>query len=296
MDYLLKNKLGGTFQFPGTILKVNRMGYGAMQLAGPGVYGPPADMDKAVAVLRRAVEQGVNHIDTSDFYGPHITNQIIRKALHPYKDDLVIVSKIGARRPEDKSWVRALSKDEIIAGVQDNLRNLQLEAIDIVNLRLGGLMEPVEESVMEPLQVLVDLKKQGLIKHIGLSNVSAAQIKEAQTITDIVCVQNCYNIAHRQDDELIDSLEAQGIPYVPYFPLGGFTPLQSNTMNEVAAKLGAKPMQVALAWLLQRSKNMLLIPGTGSIEHLQENIDAASLSLSEEVLAELNTIAQKGDK
>lgn len=296
MENLLKNKLASTFQFPGTALTVNRMGYGAMQLSGPGIYGPPADIEKAISVLRNAVEQGVNHIDTSDFYGPHITNQIIKKALHPYKEDLVIVSKIGARRPEDKSWVRALSKEEIISGVQDNLRNLQLEAIDIVNLRFGGLMEPIEESVLEPLQVLVDLKKKGLIKHIGLSTVSAEQIKEAQKITDIVCVQNCYNIAHRQDDALIDSLQAQGIAYVPYFPLGGFTPLQSDTMNSVADKLGVKPMQIALAWLLQRSKNILLIPGTGSLEHLQENLDAASLSLPEKALSELETIAQKGDK
>jgi aryl-alcohol dehydrogenase-like predicted oxidoreductase len=268
------------------------MGYGAMQLAGPGVFGPPKDPDGAVAVLREAVAAGVNHIDTSDFYGPHITNQIIRKALHPYPAGLVIVSKLGARRPEDGSWQRADSPEELTAGVHDNLRNLGIEAIDIVNYRaMGAVHGPAEGSIAAKVTVLADLKRQGLIRHIGLSNVTAAQLAEAQAITDVVCVQNNYNLAHREDDAFIDDLARQGIPYVPFFPLGGFTPLQSSTLSNVADRLGSTPMQVALAWLLHRSPNILLIPGTSSVAHLRENLAASELGLSAEVLAELDGIA-----
>ncbi len=284
--------LGGRFTFPGTTFTVHRMGYGAMQLAGPGVFGPPKDPDGAVAVLREAVAAGVNHIDTSDFYGPHITNQIIRKALHPYPAGLVIVSKLGARRPEDGSWQRADSPEELTAGVHDNLRNLGIEAIDIVNYRaMGAVHGPAEGSIAAKVTVLADLKRQGLIRHIGLSNVTAAQLAEAQAITDVVCVQNNYNLAHREDDAFIDDLARQGIPYVPFFPLGGFTPLQSSTLSNVADRLGSTPMQVALAWLLHRSPNILLIPGTSSVAHLRENLAASELGLSAEVLAELDGIA-----
>ncbi|MDE3201005.1 MAG: aldo/keto reductase family oxidoreductase [Acidobacteriota bacterium] len=286
----------GTFTFPGTSLQVNRMGYGAMQLAGSDgekrVWGPPRDVDQALAVLREAVASGINHIDTSDFYGPHITNQLIRRALHPYPDKLVIVSKVGARRGADGSWIPARTPKDIVTGVEDNLRNLGLEAIDIVNLRVGGMAAPIPGSIAEPLSALIDLKNRGLVRNIGLSTVSPEQLTEAQTMTEIVCIQNFYNLAHRDDDAFIDTLAAQAIAYVPYFPLGGFSPLQSSTLNEVAASLGATPMQVALAWLLQRSPNILLIPGTSSLSHLRENIASVSLQLTPEVLEKLNSIEQ----
>jgi len=289
----MTNKLGGDFHISGTPFTVKRMGYGAMQLAGPGVFGPPRDMDEAVAVLHSVIESGVNHIDTSDFYGPHVTNQIIQKALHPYKKDLLIVSKIGAKRGADASWPKALGKDEIISAVHDNLRNLKLEAIDIVNLRLGGMMEPTDEPFLEPLNVLIDLKKQGLIRHIGLSTVSEKQVDEASKLTEIVCVQNMYNIANRADDTMIDALAKKNIAYVPYFPLGGFNPLQEDELSKVAATLDATPMQVALAWLLKRSPNILLIPGTSSRKHLHENLAAAELELSDEIFEKLNAIGLK---
>jgi pyridoxine 4-dehydrogenase len=283
-------ELGGKFTFPGTSTTVNRMGYGAMQLAGPQVWGPPRDLDAALAVLREAVDSGVNHIDTSDFYGPHVTNQIIKQALHPYPEDLVIVTKVGARRGQDKSWPHALSRQELIDAVHDNLRNLALDALEIVNLRVGGFSEPSEGSIEAPLTVLAELKQQGLIRHLGLSNVSPRQMTEAQKITDIVCVQNFYNVANRNDDEFIDSLAAQTIAYVPFFPLGGFTPLQSSTLDTVASSLHATPMQVALAWLLHRSPNILLIPGTCSVRHLRENIKAATMLLPPEMIASLDSI------
>jgi pyridoxine 4-dehydrogenase len=285
--------LGDTFTLPGTTITVNRMGYGAMQLAGPQVWGPPRDRDAAVAVLREAIAAGVDHIDTSDFYGPHVTNQIIKEALHPYPDNLVIVTKIGARRGEDKSWIHALSRQELTDGIHDNLRNLGLDKLDVVNLRVGGVMGPSEGSIAEPLTVLAELKSQGLIHHLGLSNVSSKQLAEAQTIAEIVCVQNLYNVAHRNDDTFIDDLAKQGIAYVPFFPLGGFTPLQSSVLNEAAASLHATPMQVALAWLLQRSPNILLIPGTSSVEHLRENLNAATLQIPAEIIiANLDSIAK----
>jgi len=283
-------ELGGRFNFPGTSITVNRMGYGAMQLAGPGVWGPPRDPDAAVAVLEEAVEAGVDHIDTSDYYGPHVTNQIIKKALHPYPKNLVIVTKLGARRGSDKSWIHALSRQELIDGTHDNLRNLGVDALDVVNLRVGGVLGPVDGSIEAPLTVLAELKDQGLIRAIGLSNVTPGQLKEGQKITEIVCIQNLYNVANRSDDAFVDDLAKQGIAYVPFFPLGGFTPLQSSVLNDVAAGLGATPMQVALAWLLQRASNMLQIPGTSSVGHLRENLEAASLSLPEESVARLNTI------
>jgi aryl-alcohol dehydrogenase-like predicted oxidoreductase len=271
-------------------MTVNRMGYGAMQLAGPQVYGPPRDVDVAIAVLREAVEAGVNHIDTSDYYGPHITNQIIKRALHPYPEGLVIVTKLGARRGTDKSWIPALSRQELIDGVHDNLRNLGLDTLDVVNLRVGGFAEPTEGSIEEPLTALAELKRQGLVRHIGLSNISPKQFAEGQKVTDIVCVQNFYNVAHRNDDGFIDNLAAQGVAYVPFFPLGGFTPLQSLVLDGVAAALQVTPMQVALAWLLQRSPNILLIPGTSSAEHLRENLQAANLQIPSAVLAELKSV------
>jgi pyridoxine 4-dehydrogenase len=283
--------LGGSFTFPGTSMTVHRMGYGAMQLAGPHVWGPPRDPDAAVAVLREAIARGVNHIDTSDFYGPHVTNQIIRQALHPYPDGLVIVTKIGARRGADASWIPALSRQEITDGIHDNLRNLALDTLDVVNLRVGGVMGPTEGSIAEPLTVLAELKRQGLIRHLGLSNVSPQQLAEAQAITEIVCVQNLYNVAQRNDDAFIDDLAQQGIAYVPFFPLGGFTPLQSSALDRVAASLRVTPMQVALAWLLHRAPNILLIPGTSSLGHLRENLSAATLQLPAESLATLDTIA-----
>ena len=283
-------ELAGSFTLPRTSMTLNRMGYGAMQLAGPEVWGPPRDANAAIAVLREAVESGVNHIDTSDFYGPHVTNQIIKQALHPYPDGLVIATKLGARRGADKSWIHALSRQELIEGAHDNLRNLGLETLDVVNLRVGGVMEPSEGSIEQPLTVLAELKGQGLIRHIGLSNVTPKQLSEAQTITEIVCVQNFYNVAQRKDDALIGDLAAQGIGYVPFFPLGGFTPLQSSTLDVAAASLQATPMQVALAWLLQRSPNILVIPGTSSLKHLRENLQASMLQLSSEVLANLDSI------
>jgi pyridoxine 4-dehydrogenase len=284
-------KLGDMFTFPGTSLTVQRIGYGAMQLAGPGIWGPPKDTDAAVAVLREAIESGVNHIDTSDFYGPHVTNQIIRQALHPYHAGLVIVTKLGARRLPDKSWQPAILPEDLTAGVHDNLQNLGLDTLDIVNYRVMGAGHgPEEGSIALQVTALADLKRKGLIRHIGLSNVTAAQIAEAQTITEIVCVQNLYNLAYRQDDSLIDDLARQGIAYVPFFPLGGFTPLQSSTLSDVAGLIGATPMQVALAWLLQRSPNILLIPGTSSVAHLRENLAAGQLDLSPELITRLDGI------
>jgi pyridoxine 4-dehydrogenase len=284
--------LGGSFTLPGATMTMNRMGYGAMQLAGPGVWGPPRDVDGAIAVLREAVAEGVNHIDTSDFYGPHVTNQIIKQALHPYPDDLVIVTKVGARRGEDKSWPHALSRQDLIDAVHDNLRNLGLDKLDVVNLRVGGVMGPSEGSIAEPLAVLAELKQQGLISHLGLSNVTPEQLVEAQKITEIVCIQNLYNVAHRDDDDFINDLNRQGIAYVPFFPLGGFSPLQSSKLEAVAASLEVPPMQVALAWLLQRSPNMLLIPGTSSVAHLRENLEAATLQLPSEMIATLDSIGK----
>jgi pyridoxine 4-dehydrogenase len=287
-----ESTLGGQFTFPGTSLAVHRIGYGAMQLAGPAVWGPPKDPEGAIAVLQEAVAAGVNHIDTSDYYGPHVTNQIIRQALHPYPAGLVIVTKLGGRRPPDKSWQPAISPQELIAGAHDNLRNLGLDALDIVNYRVMGQGHgPEEGSIAAQVTVLADLRRQGLIRHIGLSNVTSAQVAEAQAITDIACVQNNYNLAHRHDDALIEQLARQGIAYVPFFPLGGFTPLQSSTLSSVASRLGVTPMQVALAWLLHRSPNVLLIPGTSSVAHLRENLAAGRLALSPETLAELDGIA-----
>ncbi|ADO47153.1 aldo/keto reductase family oxidoreductase [[Enterobacter] lignolyticus] len=273
--------------------EVYRLGYGAMQLAGPGVFGPPKDPQMAVKVLQAVVEAGVNHIDTSDFYGPHVTNQLIRKALHPYSDNLTIVTKVSARRDEQGNWLPAMSAPELTQAVEDNLRNLGLEALDVVNLRsMFSTHGPAEGSLEEPLTTLIKLKERGLIRHIGLSNVTPKQVEDGLKMTPVACVQNFYNVANRQDDPLIDALAAQNIPYVPFFPLGGFTPLQSQDLNDVAARLGATPMQVALAWLLQRSPNILLIPGTSSLNHLQENLAAASLTLPADAVKALNTIPQ----
>ena len=283
--------IADNFTLPATSMTVNRMGYGAMQLAGPSVWGPPRDMNAAIAVLRAAVEAGVNHIDTSDYYGPHVTNQIIKQALHPYPKGLVIVTKLGARRGPDKSWIHALSRQELIDGVHDNLKNLGLDALDVVNLRVGGIMGPSEGSIEEPLTTLIKLKREGLIRHIGLSNVTATQFAEAQTMTPIVCVQNFYNVMNRKDDGFVQDLAARGVAYVPFFPLGGFTPLQSSALDDSAASLKVTPMQVALAWLLQRSPNILLIPGTSSLGHLHENLAAATLQISVEVLAALDAIS-----
>jgi pyridoxine 4-dehydrogenase len=288
---IVQTNLAGSFTLPGTSLNVKRMGYGAMQLAGPHVFGPPRDTDEAVAVLREAVESGVNHIDTSDYYGPHVTNQIIKRTLHPYPRGLVIVTKLGARRGADASWIPALSRQELIDGAHDNLKNLGVDALDVVNLRVGGFTEPSEGSIEEPLTVLAELKRQGLIRHIGLSNVTAKQVAEAQAITEIVCVQNFYNVAQRKDDAFIDNLGSQGIAYVPFFPLGGFTPLQSSALDAAAASLKATPMQLALAWLLHRSPNILLIPGTSSRKHLHENLKAASLQIPAELVADLDSIS-----
>ncbi|HQT85118.1 MAG: oxidoreductase [Acidiphilium sp. 37-64-53] len=279
----------GTYRLGGR--DVRRMGYGAMQLAGPGVFGPPKDPDAAIAVLRAAVDAGVNHIDTSDFYGPHVTNRLIRSALHPYPDDLVIVTKIGARRGDDASWNPAFSAAELTQAVHDNLRHLGVAALDVVNLRLMfGIHGPAEGSLAAPLTVLADLQRQGLVRHIGLSNATPAQIAEAREIADIVCVQNHYNLVQRHDDGLIDTLGAAGIAYVPFFPLGGFSPLQSSALDEVAAGLGATPMQVALAWLLRRAPNILLIPGTSSVAHLRENLAAGALALPAAAMAVLDRI------
>ena len=273
---------------------VNRMGYGAMQLAGPGVFGPPKDRAAALAVLREAVASGVDHIDTSDFYGPHITNQLIREALHPYPDDLVIVTKVGAVRGSDASWNPAMSPADLTRAVHDNLRNLGVESLDVVNLRLMGRVHgPSEGSLEEPFTALAELKRQGLIRHLGLSNVTSAQVAEARGIAEVVCVQNLYNVVHREDNALIDELQDMGVAYVPFFPLGGFTPLQSSTLSDVARDLGATPMQAALAWLLHRAPNILLIPGTSSLGHLRENLGAASLRLSDEALARLDSIGEK---
>jgi pyridoxine 4-dehydrogenase len=282
--------LGGSFALASSSITVSRMGYGAMQLAGPHVWGPPRDMDGAVAVLREAIASGVNHIDTSDFYGPHVTNQIIKQALHPYPDGLVIVTKVGARRGADKSWIPALSRQELIDAVHGNLRNLGLEQLDIVNLRVGGIMGPAEGSIEEPLTVLAELKRRGLIRHLGLSNVTPGQLAQGRKISEIVCVQNFYNLAHRSDDAFVDDLAGQGIAYVPFFPLGGFSPLQSSVLDQAAASIGVTPMQVALAWLLHRSANILLIPGTSSAGHLRENLSAAALQLSPEIIADLDSI------
>ena len=282
--------LGGLFALAGTSLTLNRMGYGAMQLAGPQVWGPPRDLDAGIAVLREAIAAGVNHIDTSDYYGPHVTNQIIKQALHPYPDGLTIVTKVGARRPPDKSWVHALSRQELIDAIHDNLRHLALYSLDVVNLRVGAVMGPSEGSIEEPLTVLAELTRQGLIRHLGLSNVTPAQLAEAQKITPIVCVQNLYNVANRQDDSFIDALARQAIAYVPFFPLGGFAPLQSSALDAAAAALEVTPMQVALAWLLHRSPNILLIPGTSSIRHLRENLAAAKLQLPRDMVAGLDSI------
>jgi pyridoxine 4-dehydrogenase len=280
----------GTFTLGDRIVK--RLGYGAMQLAGPGVFGPPKDRNAALAVLREAIASGVNHIDTSDFYGPHVTNQIIREALHPYPDDLVIVTKVGARRGEDGSWIPALSPEELRQAVHDNLRNLGLDVLDVVNFRSTfGIEEPAEGSIEQQVTVLADLQRQGLVRHIGLSNVTPAQVAEGRRMCDIVCVQNHYNLAHRNDDSLIDDLARDRIAYVPYFPLGGFTPLQSSSLSSVAQDLGATPMQVALAWLLHRAPNILLIPGTSSVAHLRENLAAAGLDLPGEALKELDNVA-----
>ena len=288
---MTKAKLGGEFTLPGTSISLYRMGYGAMQLAGPEVWGPPRDVDAAIAVLREAVAAGVNHIDTSDYYGPHVTNLVIKKALHPYPAGLVIVTKLGARRGEDKSWIPALSRKELIDGVHDNLRNLGVDRLDVVNLRVGEVLEPSEGSIEEPLTAVAELQRQGLIRHVGLSNITPRQLREAQKITEVVCVQNFYNVAQRSDDAFIDALAKQGIAYVPFFPLGGFTPLQSSGLDRVAASLQATPMQVALAWLLQRSPNILLIPGTSSINHLRENLAAAALELRTDAMAALSAIA-----
>jgi pyridoxine 4-dehydrogenase len=291
-----QTNLGGSFTLPNTSTALNRMGYGAMQLAGPQVYGPPRDMDAAVAVLRAAVAMGVNHIDTSDYYGPHVTNQIIKQALHPYPAGLTIVSKVGARRGTDKSWQHALSRQELIDAVHDNLRNLGLDRLDVINLRVGGMMGPSEGSIEAPLTVLAELKEQGLIRHLGVSNVSPAQLAEAQKITEIAGVQNFYNVANRHDDGFIDDLARQGIAYVPFFPLGGFSPLQSSELDIAAKSLGATPMQVALAWLLHRSPNILLIPGTSSLGHLRENLKAATLRIPAEIMADLDAIGAGAKK
>jgi pyridoxine 4-dehydrogenase len=288
--------LAGSFTLPGGSITVNRMGYGAMQLAGPGVWGPPRDVNEAVAVLREAVESGVNHIDTSDYYGPYVTNQIIKQALHPYSKDLVIVTKVCARRGPDKSWIHALSHQELSDAVHDNLKNLGLDRLDVVNLRVGGIDGPSPGSIEEPLTALVKLKREGLIHHIGLSNISPKQLAEAQAMTEIVCVQNFYNVAHRNDDAFIDNLAAQGIAYVPFFPLGGFTPLQSSALDSAAASLGVTPMQLALAWLLHRSPNILLIPGTSSRAHLRENLKAATLQIPAAIIADLDSIGKRAQK
>jgi pyridoxine 4-dehydrogenase len=290
-----QTQLGGTFNFPGTTLTVHRVGYGAMQLAGPHVFGPPRDRPEAIAVLREAVASGVNHIDTSDFYGPHVTNQVIKEALHPYPKDLTLVTKVGARRGDDGSWILDRSRENLVESIHGNLRNLGLEALDIVNLRMGGFSTPEPGSIAEPLRVLIELKQQGLIRHIGLSTVSPDQFAEAKTLTEIVCIQNFYNLANRGDDAFIDDLAKQDIAYVPYFPLGGFTPLQSSIMDTVAASLGVTPMQVAQAWLLHRSPNILLIAGTSRRTHLRENLSVAKLQLAPEVIAQLDSTGIAAD-
>lgn len=286
------NELGGRFTFPNSSRSIHRMGYGAMQLAGPGVFGPPRDPEGAVALLREAIESGIDHIDTSDFYGPYVTNQIIREALHPYSDNLTIVTKVGCFRGDDASWNPAHSPQDLTKAVHDNLRRLGVDVLDVVNLRVGGLLGPVDGSIGEGFATLADLQQQGLIRHLGLSNVTPGQLAEAQAIAEVVCIQNFYNVAHREDDAFVDDLAAQGIAYVPFFPLGGFQPLQSTILNSAATALEATPMQVALAWLLQRSPNILLIPGTSSVAHFRENLQAASLVLPPQTLAELDGLAQ----
>jgi pyridoxine 4-dehydrogenase len=283
---------GGTFAMAED-LKVSRMGYGAMQLAGPGVFGPPADRRAAVAVLREAVELGITHIDTCDYYGPHVTNQIIKEALHPYPDGLHLVTKVGALRDAEGGWFKALAPDQLRQAVHDNLNHLGLDALDVVNLRVGAVEGPEPGSIAEPFTVLAELQQEGLIRHLGVSTVSAEQVVEAQSIAPVVCVQNLYNIAHRDDDGLIDALAAQGIAFVPYFPLGGFSPLQSQTLTSVAARLDTTPLAVALAWLLQRSPNILLIPGTSSVTHLRENVASAGLTLPEDALTALNGVGSR---
>ena len=291
-----QSNLGGAFTFPGTGITLHRMGYGAMQLAGPHVFGPPKDRDAALAVLREAIASGVDHIDTSDFYGPHVTNQIIREALHPYPKNLTLVTKVGAKRGEDGSWIMDRSPEWLRQSVHDNLRNLGLDVIPIVNMRVGRVEKPDDTSIAEHIHVLAELQQQGYIQHIGLSTVSQKQFDEASAIANIVCVQNLYNVAHREDDAFIDYLNARGVAYVPYFPLGGFTPLQSSHLNDAAAKLKVTPMVVALAWLLHRSPNILLIPGTSSLAHLRENLSAASLQLPQDVLRTLDEIGQASVK
>ncbi|HEY0793617.1 MAG TPA: aldo/keto reductase family oxidoreductase [Chthoniobacterales bacterium] len=283
---------GGTFELADE-LKLTRAGYGAMQLAGPHVFGPPADHDGAIAVLREVVHLGINHIDTSDFYGPHITNRLIKEALHPYPPELRIVTKVGARRDAKGNWPKALAPDELRQAIHDNLTNLGLDSLAVVNLRVGAIDKPDSSSIAAPFNVLAEMQREGLVKHLGVSNVTAEQVAEAQSIAPVVCVQNFYNIAHRQDDPLIDSLAEQGIAYVPFFPLGGFTPLQSDTLSKVAARLNSSPMGVALAWLLERSPNILLIPGTSSVDHLRQNVAAAGLQLPDDAIQELNAIAGK---
>ena len=294
---LQQTELAGSFRLPGAAMNLHRMGYGAMQLAGRDgdklVWGPPRDVEEAIAVLQEAVASGVNHIDTADFYGPHVTNQIIRKALSPYPDDLTIVTKVSARRGEDGSWIPAFSREELTAQIHDNLRNLGLDVLDVVNLRsMFSIHEPAEGSMEAPLTVLAELQRQGLVRHIGLSNVTPTQIAEGRRICEIVCVQNYYNVAHRTDDALIDDLARDGTAYVPFFPLGGFTPLQSSTLSGVAQRLGATPMQVALAWLLRRAPNILLIPGTSSVAHLRENLAAIECALPDDAVEELEGLAR----
>ncbi|SIT49029.1 putative aldo/keto reductase, NAD(P)-binding [Paraburkholderia piptadeniae] len=289
-----KFKSADHFTFAGR--QIRRMGYGAMQLAGPGVFGPPKDRDACIAVLREAIASGVNHIDTSDFYGPHITNQLIREALHPYPDDLLIVTKVGAVRGDDGAWLPAFEPEDIRRGVHDNLRNLGVDALDVVNMRImGSVHSPSEGSIEQQVVALAELQREGLVRHIGLSNVTATQIAEAQRIAEIVCVQNHYNLVHREDDALVDELAAKGIAYVPFFPLGGFTPIQSSALSNLASELGATPMQVALAWLLHRAPNILLIPGTSSVAHLRENLQAGELKLTDATLAELDAIGQRSE-
>ena len=288
---MTQRSAAGVFPFAGHA--VNRMGYGAMRLTGPGVFGPPKDPQTARAILREAVASGVNHIDTSDFYGPHVTNQLIREALHPYPQDLVIVTKVGALRGEDGSWRSAQEPEELVSAVHDNLRSLKLEALDAVNLRItDNILAPVEGAIARRFEALAKLQQQGLIRHLGVSNVTPSQVAEARQVAEVACVQNLYNLAHRDDDALIDELAGAGIAYVPFFPLGGIAPIQSSALSDIAAKLGATPMQVALAWLLRRSPNILLIPGTSSLDHLRENLKAADLVLPDDVMAELDAIGR----
>ncbi len=291
MTTMTDTKLGGEFTFPGTDMTVRRMGYGAMRLSGPGIYGPPADRAEAVRVLQTAVEAGVNHIDTSDFYGPHVTNQIIREALHPYAKDLVLVTKVGARRTEDKGWHEASSKEELVSAVEDNLRNLGVERLDVVNFRVFSHGKPAPGPVAHHMEVMAELQRQGKIAHVGISTATAEQIREAQTVVKIVCVQNEYNVVKRTDDALITDLGAQGIAYVPYFPLGGFSPVQGEVLEKAAKTVGATVMQVALAWVMGRGTNVLNIPGTSSVAHLKENLAAAELVLPADVVAELDGLA-----